>query len=169
MQHHGAPTRLLDWTASPYVAAYFAVEKDPKKDGAIYVVQPALLYQTYGGVPSYPDEDFQKTIRTPSAQDRVYFFWPDYRTERFRAQQAQFSFNSNILGQHDATFIASLTQAAKQNPTLTVFEQWIIPSGNKPEFLKHLRIMNVASHALFPGLDGLGRSLTELVRLKAGI
>src|ERR1700687_5650335 len=38
MQHHGAPTRLLDWTLSPFVAAYFAVERLPDKDGAIFLV-----------------------------------------------------------------------------------------------------------------------------------
>jgi hypothetical protein len=43
MQHYKAPTRLLDWSTSPYVAAYFAVTENPDKDGAVWIVNNSSL------------------------------------------------------------------------------------------------------------------------------
>jgi len=43
----------------------------------------------------------------------------------------------------------------------------IIPNGRKAEFLLRLREMNTTGLALFPGVDGLGPSVRELVSLRA--
>lgn len=51
MQHYGLPTRLLDWTESPLIAAYFATEASHDNfDGVIYALSPHSLNEAQIGV-----------------------------------------------------------------------------------------------------------------------
>ena len=45
-QHHGLPTRLLDWTENPLVALYFALAQDVDADAAVWMMEPRYVVST---------------------------------------------------------------------------------------------------------------------------
>jgi FRG domain-containing protein len=181
MQHYGAPTRLLDWTASPFVAAYFAVAQSAAaatrtdEAGVVWMVQAGRLVQLTGaaGLSSLPDNlfDQRKVLSDPKASPGLTFLQRSRLTDRMIAQQTYFSISSSPLTDHDelirqamAPELARLSPGTQADVTVL---KLLIPADLKMEFLRRLRAMNITSSALFPGIDGLGRSLGELARLTA--
>ena len=154
MQHYSCPTRLLDWSFSPYIAAYFAVVDSEDVDGAIwffYTNELRIRYKcTY--------DKFDQTMLF-SKDKQVFLFNNDFATERSEIQQGVFTFSPYIMGYH-CDMLSGMFGESNQE-----LNRFIIPKSQKNEFLSRLQMMNITATTLFPGIDGLGRSLAEYVKL----
>ena len=162
MQHYSCPTRLLDWTRSPYVAAYFAVNQQNEKDGAIwYFPAPALeqeMHKSYGPL----DLKSEKAFGPSASAQAVYPVLGFQHTQRSAAQQGVFTVATNILTDHGAAINGVLACRPKREQLARL----VIPAAKKLDFLSRLHTMNITAKTLFPGIDGVGRSVSEIVTLR---
>ena len=168
MQHHGAPTRLLDWCKSLYVAAYFAVTDNGHNPGAVWVAHVSRvtsLMKELHDEQEFPrtEQEIRDRFLKPEAPHSILFVERRTMTDRMFAQQGLFTISRNILGQHGTILGKLFTEQENQENTV-LFAKLIIPPNLKKPFLKKLRNMNITANALFPGLDGLGKSVSELLQ-----
>jgi len=162
MQHYSCPTRLLDWTMSPYVALYFAVEQSPERDGAVWFFPSSALetitVNRYGSL----RRDSEEQLGTHDVA-AVYPIEATQHTSRSAPQQAVFTICTHVLADHGDVISKAFAGQENRYPLNKV----IVPASLKDEFLSRLRTMNITPGSLFPGLDGLGRAARDYIRLRA--
>lgn len=169
MQHHGTPTRLLDWSESILVALYFAVSADFSEDGEVWSLYPLALNQKSGffGMPTLEAKTIQFLARefahnSPfelakeyGFQDKIYSpvaFHPPLLFPRMVAQQSTFTIHPEPTS--GSTIIELLTDPCE-------LVRYVIPAQCKRQLHRDLSYLGITRGTLFPDLDGLSQTIVE--------
>jgi hypothetical protein len=171
MQHHGVPTRLLDWTFSPYVALYFALEKSqPDVDCAVWAIDTDWLIEKANETlrldPQFPtvphevsafNQYLNRILFKGNNPNVVVVANPLKMNERAAAQQGVFLYDLS----HTGSFTIPLLQmlVLPTSPISPVIWKLCVKTAERVYFLRELNRMNIHGASLFPGLDGFSRSL----------
>jgi hypothetical protein len=161
MQHHGAPTRLLDFTWSFYVATFFALE-DAIGDAAIWAVnlgaldEPVTLVGRRRKVSPYSlgpwiEGNFERYFLDNKLSFAVYGE-PRIMNQRLIAQSGTFIIPSTLSEPVEAI----LSHYSHPKPLVKYV---LTTSKLRAIAMRMLYSMNITYYTLFPGLDGLARSM----------
>lgn len=182
MQHHGGPTRLLDWSDGALIALHFALRdkaNDDTRDALVYVLEPDRLIERIEALPDielaktkwkafvqkHPSDDLQE-----DEWDRSYLPGDDedlaetppprvplllefpHITRRVAAQRSQF-----IVFGTDPDWLAEELDKP-DSPLRTI----AVDAATSRRIRRELRDSGVTESVIFPDLDGLGREMKQL-------
>ena len=145
-QHHGAPSRLLDWSMSPYVAAFFAYQQDNNvaleagNDPVVWALDTNLLQDALS------EDDCQVLRESYVAVGRL------------TAQLGCFTRNSSSFS--DLSELISLSSKGNlSNSNVPVLWKFILRRSDRETALFDLKLMGLSLGRLFPDIDGVLRAV----------
>ena len=140
-QHHGMPTRLLDWTANPLAGLWFAMQFDSLKD-----MESAKKRKAVWMIED-PKEIAVDEITDIFSLAETSFFKPPHLDRRIAAQSAWFS-----IYRHNKEQYLPIEKQSKFKRKLTKFT---IDNQFFQSIREDLRMLNVNHFTMFPDLSGL--------------
>ena len=167
MQHYGLPTRLLDWTRSLFVAAFFASDfattfKEPKdackSDGCVWILLPERLNKhefnesviwpmdgTTVREMIYPAfKEYESQVR--DVKDKIIACYPVENILRIYTQQSAFTVHNSM-------------KRLEEMEVPGMLKKVVIPADCKQAIRRQLEICGVTLHTVYPDPEHIAREL----------
>jgi hypothetical protein len=153
MQHHGLPTRLLDWTESFAAALYFAT-RGPVQTGAVWMLDAYSLNK------ETVEEEEILDLDADFSNDYFEYFIADDRVAFRGAAVAVLPHRSNLrLSSQRGLFTLHATEEPLERRFTHFLQKFELAGDSRRAADHYLELAGVNEYSLFPDLDGLCRYL----------